>query len=206
MMKTIYYFRHGETEWNRIGRFQGHSDIPLNQTGIEQAKQLQPFMQQWQPQILISSDLIRAQQTARLANATLQIPHLIDPRLREIHLGQAEGKTLTEVETLWGKQAIQDWISPYPELGDFSFPDGEKKIDSVKRVKHFLETLLIELPYQSIAICGHGGTLKRFCHFIAADKSKQFPIPNCCVYQITFNSHTKTWMDSQLITPVDDSF
>lgn len=197
-IKTIYYFRHGETEWNRLGRFQGHSDIPLNQTGIEQAKSLRPLLEEIRPQILISSDLKRAKQTARLANSLLQIPHYIDPRLREINLGAAEGKTLQEAEELWGKQAILDWISPKDLDAEFYFPKGEKKIDSVIRVKSFIEKVLVEMPYHTIGIVGHGGTLKRFCHHISLDKEKEFPIPNCCVYKIPFDAASLKWMEATL--------
>ena len=202
MIKTIFYARHGETEWNRIGRFQGHSDIPLNENGLSQARQLQILMNGWRPEVFVSSDLIRAQQTARIANSNLQVPHLIDHRLREIHLGVAEGKTLVEVESLFGQKAIQDWVSPHPDLSGFSFPEGETKLDSVLRIKSFLETLLVQLPYSTVAVVGHGGTLKRFCHHIAEDKTKAFPIPNCCVYQIQFNVLTREWSNERLISPL----
>ncbi|MEY4616570.1 MAG: hypothetical protein RJB66_1530 [Pseudomonadota bacterium] len=200
--KTIYYFRHGETDWNHQGRFQGHSDIPLNNTGVEQAKKLRPLLEEWRPEILISSDLKRAKQTARLANARLQAPHLIDPRLREINLGQAEGKTIVEVEALWGKQAVLDWITFKAECSDFYFPGGEKKIDSVIRVKTFLENILFSLPNQTLGVIGHGGTLKRFCHHIAQDKNREYPIPNCCVYKVQFDLSTRRWSEAALVSPV----
>lgn len=199
MVKTIFYFRHGETEWNRLGRFQGHSDIPLNQTGIDQAQGLRSFLKKCNPKVIISSDLTRAKQTARLANAELQCPHLSDPRLREVFLGLAEGKTVSEVEALWGPHLMENWINPDPGYNDFRFPGGESKIESVQRVKSFLESMIHHLAYDTIAVCGHGGTLKRFCQSITSDKTKEFLIPNCCVYQITFDIKSLVWKEHGLV-------
>jgi probable phosphoglycerate mutase len=199
MLKTVIYFRHGETDWNRAGRFQGHSDIPLNQLGRDQALRLQPILQRFQPEIVCSSDLLRAKETARIANALLQRNHLMDPQLREVYLGQAEGKTVAEMEPLWGKEFMDKWFDSHPDYNNFCFPGGETKLQSVQRVKGFLEKMLRELPYQTLAVCGHGGTLRRFCHFISADHSKEFPIPNCCVYQIQFDVVNAVWRDPQYI-------
>lgn len=199
MKKKLFYFRHGETEWNRLGRFQGHSDIPLNATGIEQAQRLRTFLDRCEPEVILSSDLQRAKQTARIANGSGQRPHFIDPRLREVFLGAAEGKTQVEVEALWGTQALRDWIDSRVDLNHFSFPGGETKQECIDRVKNFLEITLSELPYQCLALCGHGGTLKRFCASISKDKIREFPIPNCCVYEIHFNVEDQSWSEPQLV-------
>lgn len=199
MIKTVFYFRHGETEWNKLGRFQGHSDIPLNSTGIQQALSIAPFIRSCKPQIMMSSDLIRAKQTARIVNSISHLPHLIDPRLREVFLGAAEGKTIDEVNQLWGKSYMERWLDPNPSLHEFRFPEGESKIESIQRIQLFLEKALKELNYQTLAICGHGGTLKRFCQFISNDPYKEVLIPNCCVYRFEFNLESNSWKEFGMV-------
>lgn len=193
MNKILHFFRHGETDWNSIGRIQGHSDIPLNAKGIDQALGLTNYFHKIKPDIFLSSDLARAIKTARLANSILQRPHFIEPRLREIFLGEAEGKTLPEVTEKWGIEAIQQWQSSNYENDNFSFPKGESKFESVNRVKTYLETLMCEISYENIAFCGHGGILKRFCQLITEDRLHEFPIPNCCIYKFNFNTSNFKW-------------
>jgi probable phosphoglycerate mutase len=193
MRKTIYYLRHGETDWNRISRFQGHSDIPLNSKGILQAAQVREFFDYCRPDIFLSSDLQRAVITAKIANQNLQIPHLIDPRLREVHLGQAEGKTYDEAVSLWGAETLENWMSSHSDFNDFRFPGGETKKECVERIRNFLEVTMAQMPYQTIGVCGHGGTLKLLCQYISMNSSKAFPIPNCCIYKLDFQLSGARW-------------
>ncbi|MGA1689823.1 MAG: histidine phosphatase family protein, partial [Candidatus Nanopelagicaceae bacterium] len=64
MRKRIVLWRHGQTDWNLQNRFQGHSDIPLNETGHAQARRAAPLLMGLRPEKIICSDLIRTQQTA----------------------------------------------------------------------------------------------------------------------------------------------
>ncbi|MFM8329434.1 MAG: histidine phosphatase family protein, partial [Actinomycetales bacterium] len=87
MIQRVVLWRHGQTDWNLANRFQGHSDIPLNQTGIDQARKAAPLLFGLRPSKIISSDLIRAKQTAQeLANIS-RLPIHIDPGLRETNGG-----------------------------------------------------------------------------------------------------------------------
>jgi broad specificity phosphatase PhoE len=102
--KPFYFLRHGETEWNRNRRWQGISDIPLNNTGIEQAEALQPLIADLGIQTICASPLQRAFVTAELASEGLDIPiHAIDG-LKEVSFGPYEGVNHYEVD--W----IQDWL------------------------------------------------------------------------------------------------
>lgn len=106
----IGLIRHGETEWNAVGRIQGQTDISLNEAGIRQAHALAARLKaenrEWDA--VISSDLKRARETARILADALGIPLLPpDPRIRERSFGLAEGTTEEERLKRWGA----DWRS-----------------------------------------------------------------------------------------------
>ncbi|MGF7239362.1 MAG: histidine phosphatase family protein, partial [Frankia sp.] len=85
----LVLWRHGRTSWNDEGRFQGHTDIPLDETGLRQAAVAAPMIRALRPSVIVSSDLRRCKQTA----AALDLPFRTDPRLREIDLGTWSGMT-----------------------------------------------------------------------------------------------------------------
>ena len=87
----IYVVRHGETEWNLIGKQQGHMDSPLTDRGIQQANALANGLVNRGIEFIYSSDLGRAFKTAKLISARLELPVQTDKRLRERHLGSLQG-------------------------------------------------------------------------------------------------------------------
>lgn len=93
----LIIWRHGRTEWNHTGKFQGQADVPLDELGHLQAKRTAPVLAAFGPARIVSSDLSRARQTAApLAELTgLEVTE--DARLREIHVGSWEGLTAAEV-------------------------------------------------------------------------------------------------------------
>jgi broad specificity phosphatase PhoE len=100
-MTELWLVRHGQTDWNLKGIYQGQSDIPLNETGIEQARKLAGELSGTEFQGIYSSDLIRARQTADIIAAELGIPVTLDARLREINQGIWEGKTIEYVKNTY---------------------------------------------------------------------------------------------------------
>src|SRR5688572_30474192 len=99
VMTTILLIRHGETEWNRNGRWQGHADIPLSQAGREQAQALAQRLVSEGAFFdhLYASDLCRAFETAQVVGRALNIPvHPFSP-LREINVGSWSGLTRAEI-------------------------------------------------------------------------------------------------------------
>ena len=111
MSKLIdfFVFRHGETDWNLQKRFQGHTDIPLNSNGREQAEKLKFIVSQLGVEHVLSSDLSRAKETARIAfqDHNLVIEESTD--LREALLGDVEGLYRTEVIERYGDGWWQRW-------------------------------------------------------------------------------------------------
>lgn len=136
----IQLIRHGETDWNVQTRYQGSSDIPLNDTGRAQAAALAEAIRGETWDHIVSSPLSRAMDTAR-AVAEAIVP---DDRVMERHYGDAEGLTIPEREAKW------------PE-GDW--PGLESWEDSALRGMSAIEELARERPGQRILVVCHGGLI-----------------------------------------------
>src|SRR5437764_2337856 len=89
--RILFLFRHGETDWNREGRLQGHTDTLLNATGLAQAEALSETLRQHRLDAVLSSDLLRASTTGRIVADALGVPLFTDAGLRETNVGAAEG-------------------------------------------------------------------------------------------------------------------
>lgn len=100
-MTEMWLVRHGQTDWNLNGIYQGQSDIPLNETGIAQARQLAQELVQTRFDAIYSSDLVRARHTAAIIAAEQGLNVITDPRLREINQGVWEGKTIEYVRVTY---------------------------------------------------------------------------------------------------------
>lgn len=102
-MSLIGLVRHGITSWNKEGRAQGQTDIPLDEEGMMQARALADRLSGEEWDVIYSSDLLRARQTAEIIAERIGVSDLkLDMRLREIHCGKIEGTTEDERIALWG--------------------------------------------------------------------------------------------------------
>lgn len=103
-MAIIGLIRHGMTEWNDLGKAQGHFDIPLNESGRQEAIMLgDRLLQEGNWDIIVSSDLSRAVETASIIGSKLKLPiKLLEKRIREINCGLIEGMTEEERVEKWG--------------------------------------------------------------------------------------------------------
>lgn len=142
MCKVVKIFRHGETVWNKAGILQGWLDSPLTETGKQQAK-LQDFI----PDVVYSSDLGRAYETARLMFPGYKIH--TDSNLREIHLGNWQGKKIVDLGL---DSNYQSYIS-HPER--FKATSQETFQQVTERMLSFLQSL-IHGTDNNIAIISHG--------------------------------------------------
>jgi broad specificity phosphatase PhoE len=193
---SAYLFRHGETNWNFELRWQGHSDIPLNQTGVQQAQQLALDLKYFGIQEIISSDLLRAKKTAEIVAQSLGVPLLFDNRLRETKLGMAEGLTNNEIIKTFGQDAWDRWARFQENDPLASFPQGESKPEVLKRVTLALEENLLKTKFQTIGISTHGGVLRRLIHSMRPDLTEPVMVPNCMCFQLEFSkqSHKLKWV------------
>ena len=161
-MPTIYYIRHGETEWNAQGRLQGVRDIPLNDLGRKQAVAAGGILADLLARdgrseaslTFIASTLVRARSTMELVRGALKLPpgdYATDERLREIGYGQWEGSTLDEVRQadpdLFAARERDKWtVSP---------PGGESYVSVQARMSDWYG----ERTTDTVAVA-HGGTAR----------------------------------------------
>jgi len=154
----LYLIRHGETDWNRQGKIQGHIDIPLNKTGIEQAGELAVRMQDLELTQIISSDLSRAMKTAEIINERHRARLVKDSRLRERNYGDYESFTWGEIHAKYpGLKGL--WKS---EPQSSSPPNGEAYGMLIDRVSNFYEECIAPFRFTNIglAIVSHNSPLK----------------------------------------------
>lgn len=155
-MLNLYLLRHGETDWNKIGRFQGWTDIPLNETGRTQARSIASTLKELEFLHCVSSDLGRAQETLSLATEN-RYPLHQDKRFREIFCGAWEGQTK---DTL---REQNEHIEKY-FIDPLNFPprDGETLHQLLERSAAALQELLdtYRTATGNILIVSHGGTIR----------------------------------------------
>ncbi len=122
---VIYVFRHGETDWNREGRLQGHLEISINKQGKLQSKSLALILKRLGIEVLLSSDLKRAQETSQIISDELNLNPIFNPGFREVFLGDGQGKLINEVDFYFGKNGII--MTPSMTHFDFQMGNQNKK-------------------------------------------------------------------------------
>jgi 2,3-bisphosphoglycerate-dependent phosphoglycerate mutase len=173
----IIVIRHGETEWNVAARIQGHGDSPLTAEGIEQAGALARRLAREEFDLLISSDLGRAMQTARRI-AELS-PHEVipDARFRERSFGAGEGLTYDEIDERYpGAFSRVREVDP-----DYAIPGGESRRQFHRRVAAAFESVVREHAGKRVVVVAHGGVLATFyrhIHDIGLEAPHAIPIAN----------------------------
>ena len=153
-MTTILLARHGETDWNRDNRFQGHADPPLNETGRAQAAELAVALANEPLAAVYSSPLQRAFETAQIVAA----PHSLEPvavdALREVDVGSWQGLTRSEVEDRFPEQFAR-WLD-YEQ----GWEDGESYGEMGHRVIEWLQEIAEPHGGERILAVSHGGPVR----------------------------------------------
>lgn len=191
--RTLYFFRHGLTDWNQQRRLQGHTDIPLNQEGRDQALSLQDFFQQNPVQKVFSSDLGRAVETASLATGFAAEKIIRHAGLKEARLGDLEGLREEEITARFGPESLLKWRSLEPEDRNYAFPGGESREQCNQRFHRALLDLCKEHPFTHAAVCSHGFAMRRLFHFFSGEKTIPPLIANCVIYQVRFEESSRAF-------------
>lgn len=197
-MKTEFILlRHGETEWNALGRLQGHLNSPLNPEGLRQADALASRLASVSFQALYSSDLGRALETARRIAARTGHGVSQDTRLRERGLGILEG--LTREEAL---QRHPETFARFSAGGpDYIVPGGESVEQRLLHAVECLEELGARHPGERVVVVTHGGVLGslfRRCLGIPPGTPRAFSVLNASWNQFDFHERRfqlVTWGD-----------
>jgi glucosyl-3-phosphoglycerate phosphatase len=148
--RRIVCLRHGQTLWNVEHRFQGHSDIPLDETGLAQAARAASLLASLRPTLIVSSDLSRANETALALGRLAGLEVAVDKQLRERGGGEWEGLTREEIAERWPAEYVA-WEAP----------GGEPVSEVAARVSASMRRWAAELDKDGLlVIASHGAALR----------------------------------------------
>jgi broad specificity phosphatase PhoE len=147
----LVLIRHGETDWNVEGRYQGQADPPLNARGLAQGEWLAEELEQARLEVLYTSPLLRARQTAEIICEHIGIPLQVEPRLMEIHQGDWQTRLRGEIEDLY-PELFHRWET---EPWQITPPKGEHLSQVQQRVDVAVDEILARHPSQTVGIVAH---------------------------------------------------
>jgi broad specificity phosphatase PhoE len=151
---TILLARHGESDWNRSGRWQGHADRPLTERGREQARELTERLADLELDAVYSSDLDRARATAEIVADGRGLPIRQLPELREVDVGGWSGLTRAEAEQRF-PDAYQRWVA-----GEEGWDDGETYEQLSERVVAAIRRIAADHDGDRVLVVAHGGSIR----------------------------------------------
>jgi len=171
----LLFCRHGETQWNKQGKLQGHLDSCLTVEGELQARQLGTQLASHHPELIFTSDLGRAIATANLANQNLNLPIESSPLLRERCFGRLQGLHNGESLDLW-EVYERRFIGNEMEI-----EGAESATDVLSRVQHFLKGLSY-INVETLVVIGHGEWLRVIQNFFSGEQawSNRQSLPGNC--------------------------
>lgn len=173
-MSQICLVRHGETDWNAMGKIQGRTDISLNATGKRQAEECAQYFSNSEWDRIVTSPLKRAKQTANIMNQSLQIPVIEMEEFVERCYGDAEGLTREERQRL------------YPQGKDI--PNQEPRNMLAQRVMKGMQRIQEEYPNEKIILVAHGGVINTILAVLSNGEigSGKTKLINACISNLHF--------------------
>lgn len=174
---TLYVVRHGQTQWNREDRVLGRTDLPLTEEGREQARRLAENLKDTPIDVIYSSPLIRAYDTACAIAESRNIPVHKAEALIEHNFGVFEGRPRDDAEYQASKRNL---ITRYP--------GGESFFDLAARVYPFLNDLRDHSEYENVLIVAHNGIcrmIKTYFESMDRDEFVHYAAENCSVQRYT---------------------
>ncbi|MBN1980253.1 MAG: histidine phosphatase family protein [Chitinivibrionales bacterium] len=160
MNTTIIALRHGETQWNKLGKQQGHLNSDLTDLGIRQAQAIADGVRHFKIDLIYSSDLGRAIQTSEIIARSIGKSFITDSRLRERRLGILQGLTKVEFTQRYPHEADR-YNSNDP---DYCIPEGESARQRYSRSITFIEELVVRHGGKTLLIVTHGGVLMSYMY------------------------------------------
>jgi probable phosphoglycerate mutase len=183
----FWLIRHGETQWNADRRLQGWLDIPLSAVGVEQATRLHGYLRTpaFEPKmdVIVTSDLGRARETARIAAGDFDIPIVSCPELRERSYGIYEGRDWAHLKGEATDGAVIDFSDPAQHV-----EQGESLSVFYARIQHAFESLAARYRGKNVLAFSHGGVIDmawRRIHNVPLSARRPEPILNTSVNAFT---------------------
>jgi glutamate-1-semialdehyde 2,1-aminomutase len=155
-MTEIIIIRHGETEWNKTGRFQGHSDVPLSAEGRAQAAMLGENLAVDHVDMIYASDLTRAMETAAPLAQRFGLEVISDPQLRELNFGAWEGRNFNDVNAE-NPNAMKNFYTD-PERANI--PESEPFPEFQRRIAGRVREIVAQERGKRIVIVSHGASIR----------------------------------------------
>ena len=169
IMAKLYLIRHGETDYNNSLRFQGQTDIPLNQKGIEQAERAADFLRNIPLQAIYTSTLIRAKTTAEIIARAKGMELQETDALREMSFGIWENMNTKDIQ----KKYAKEWKDFFANPANTKIPQGESMSDAQKRVYPVVQEILDRHPEGDVAFVAHGGIIRvLICTMLGLDLNR----------------------------------
>ncbi|MDI7186887.1 histidine phosphatase family protein [Leptospira santarosai] len=200
---VLYVFRHGETDWNKEGRLQGHLEVPITAKGERQAKSIASILENKGVEILLSSDLKRAKKTSAIVSEILGLDPIFDSDFREVFLGEGQGKLISEVDFYFGKSFWEKWNNQDSAYDKLHFPNGESKQETDLRIRSSLIRITELFSDRVIALCTHGFVMTRMLKMYKSMTKNIENIQNTECIQFHFEeimSKEKTIRDKKRLT------
>jgi broad specificity phosphatase PhoE len=159
--RRLVLWRHGRTEWNRLGIAQGHANVPLDAVGVAQAERAAPFLASYEPAFIWSSDLARASQTADCLAALTDQPVVLDARLREFGVGVRQGMTFEQFQQAFPELFLDARQSANEQTPARRVPGAEDAAEVRERMVAVLtEAAETVVEGQTGVLVGHGAAMR----------------------------------------------
>jgi alpha-ribazole phosphatase/probable phosphoglycerate mutase len=149
----IYLVRHGQVKGFEEKRYNGQGDVPLTPEGEAQFGLLRMRLQKKAIRAVYSSDLSRCQEGARLLARSFGLEPVPKAELRELHIGEWEGKTWQELQAAYP----QEWQARLRDIVHYQVPGGESLLEMAERVRRAIREILAAHPGEEVLVVAHGG-------------------------------------------------
>ncbi|XPF93622.1 histidine phosphatase family protein [Colwellia sp. RE-S-Sl-9] len=189
MITTLYLARHGETQWNKIQRFQGQLDSNLTELGKTQSEQIAQNVLKHNIEVIFSSNLGRAVNSAQICKQTLGVNTQVKSSLTERHLGYWQGKQIT---TLSKDPNYVELLQKFTELTP---QGGESAVTCGERIYKALEKIAIEYKTAHILVIFHGEALRCFYGYIGNNSNMNAYdlFKNGSINKLTYEHNTSSF-------------
>ena len=170
-MAKLYLIRHGETDYNNALRFQGQTDIPLNQKGIEQAEKVADFLKDVPLQAIYTSSLKRARTTAEIIGSAKGLEPQATDALREMSFGIWENMNSKDIQ----KKYAKEWKDFFASPAKTKIPEGESMSEVQQRAYPEVQRILDQYPEGDVAFVAHGGIIRvLICTMLGLDLNRSW--------------------------------